>query len=172
MTEITMDTLITEDDRTAYQRGTLAARDDARREEPSEYRYSGRTRAAVMWLRGFDGKPIGGDRTIIDRFDWTTLFERLSGSDGCNFHEGPDGHSRWVCFGDQARPPLPFTRRILILMGVSEDDLETITDYCFANGGYCDCEMIMNTRDHHEALRRRPAWSKRDQAARSATSSA
>jgi len=158
MTEITMDTLITEDDRTAYQRGTLAARDDARREGQANIAYSGRDTRGRHVAAGLTASRSAA-KTIIDRFRLDDTIRAPLGQRWlCNFHEGPDGHSRWCVFGDQARPPLPFTRRILILMGVSEMTSRRSPTTALPTEGYCDCEMIMNTRT---ITRRYPpaAWS-------------
>ncbi|MFG6433151.1 DUF2695 domain-containing protein [Pelomonas parva] len=38
-------------------------------------------------------------------------------------------------------------------MGLTEDESEALFDWCEENGGYCDCEIAANTRQHWEQVR-------------------
>ena len=50
------------------------------------------------------------------------------------------GGDEWKCGG----PEFPYAREILTLMRVPKDDLEKVLEICKANGGNCDCEILMN----------------------------
>lgn len=69
---------------------------------------------------------------------WEEFTERLSGPEGCDFQEGPDGHT-WKCKGGTDKT---FARTILKTM--QNIDVEASLLYFEAHGGYCDCEVLFN----------------------------
>jgi len=66
---------------------------------------------------------------------WEEFLDRLRGPEGCNFK------TTWTCFGGTDKR---FSRRILADMGLSEHAIETSLAYFEDQGGYCDCEVVMN----------------------------
>ena len=69
---------------------------------------------------------------------WEEFYERLSGPEGCNFQKHPSDDLTFTCDGSIKRPK---ATKILHDMGA---DVEASLDYFCANGGYCDCEIILN----------------------------
>ena len=72
--------------------------------------------------------------TIADK-DWREFFDRLEGQ----FDKGG------TCSGKGDRT---LSRKILASMGVSAHRIEECLALFEEHGGYCDCEVIMNARDH------------------------
>ena len=56
---------------------------------------------------------------------------------GIKFQFGGD---EWKCGG----PEFPYAREILTLMRIPQTDQEKVFEICKKNGGYCDCEILMN----------------------------
>lgn len=48
---------------------------------------------------------------------------------------------------------LVLARAVMDEMGLSEEDAEALFDWCEDHGGYCDCEISANTRQHWESSR-------------------
>ena len=48
---------------------------------------------------------------------------------------------------------LILARAVMDELGVSEEDAEALFDWCEDHGGYCDCEISANTRQHWESSR-------------------
>lgn len=65
---------------------------------------------------------------------WQEFVQRLAGPEGCNFQ---DAH--WTCYGD-----LRLAEALLDRMGVSRAGIASSLAYFKVNGGYCDCEILMN----------------------------
>jgi hypothetical protein len=71
---------------------------------------------------------------------WSEFVARLHGLEGCDFHESAAGSLAWTCSahtGDRAAA-------ILRDMGATDEDLLATLDHFDANGGYCDCEILLN----------------------------
>jgi len=51
------------------------------------------------------------------------------------------GGDEWKCGG----PEFPYAREILTAMRIPQIDQEKVLEICKENGGYCDCEILMNT---------------------------
>ena len=64
-----------------------------------------------------------------------TFLVALAGKLGCQCDRG-----EWRCGG----PEFTYARKILTLMKISQADQEKILEICKENGGYCDCEILMN----------------------------
>jgi Protein of unknown function (DUF2695) len=77
--------------------------------------------------------------TTTIQIDWREFFDRLEGPEVCN----EDG--TWTCSG---KSDFPFSRKILASMGVSADHIEECLALFKEHGGYCDCEVVFNARDH------------------------
>lgn len=60
---------------------------------------------------------------------------RLAGNEGCQFSA-----FEWRCGGHE----FIYARKILTLMHISESEQEKLLGLCKENGGYCDCEILMN----------------------------
>ena len=50
------------------------------------------------------------------------------------------GGDEWKCGG----PEFPYAREILTAMRIPQIDQEKVLEICKENGGYCDCEILMN----------------------------
>lgn len=72
---------------------------------------------------------------------WREFAGRLTGPEGCDFHEDEHGAAVWRCDGTPAR-----ARSILRSMNVAADpvDVDGTLAYCASNGGHCDCEILFN----------------------------
>ena len=68
---------------------------------------------------------------------WREFFERLAGPEGCDFK--PSGS--WNCHGGT---DTRFSRRVLVAMGLSEVAIKQTLRYFRLDGGYCDCEIVLN----------------------------
>ena len=68
---------------------------------------------------------------------WQEFIGRLADKEGCNFRE-VDGKAVWDCDSEQDRPR---ARAILTDMGF---DVEKSLLYFEEQGGYCDCEIVLN----------------------------
>lgn len=78
---------------------------------------------------------------------WEEFCERLEGPEGCNFQgEGPA--LTWSCGGGTDKT---HARRILIAMGLSDEDVEWSLGYFEIRGGFCDCEILFNVDGVREA---------------------
>lgn len=69
---------------------------------------------------------------------WEEFYERLSGPEESKSQEHPTGDLASTCDGSIKRPR---ATKILHEMGA---DVEASLDYFAAQGGYCDCEIILN----------------------------
>jgi len=72
---------------------------------------------------------------------WDVFCDRLAGPDGCNWRTGEDGHDTWDCGGGHDKSKA-FT--ILRGMGFSLRDICESLSFFDANGGHCDCEILLN----------------------------
>lgn len=45
------------------------------------------------------------------------------------------------------------SRAVVEELGLSETEAEALWEWCEENGGYCDCEISANTRQHWESVR-------------------
>jgi hypothetical protein len=71
---------------------------------------------------------------------WSEFVARLYGREGCDFRESAAGSLVWSCSAhtrDRAAA-------ILRDMGATDEDLLATFDHFDANGGYCDCEILLN----------------------------
>ncbi len=68
---------------------------------------------------------------------WAEFATRLSGPEGCNLTLDKDGQPTWKCNHDHAK-----ARSILTAMG--NIDIKESISYFEQNGGYCDCEILLN----------------------------
>jgi len=78
---------------------------------------------------------------------WPEFIDRLAGPEGCRFRPGPT----WKCSHTHR-----FTAKILRSMGCL---VERSIGFFIANGGFCDCEVVMNVGA--KPRRGRPARVKR-----------
>ena len=91
-------------------------------------------------------------RTIICALSKEQLeefFERLEGSEGCNFTE--DG--KWICDSKTTS----FSKKILINMNIHPDDISNILTIFKLFGGYCDCEILFNAEERVIELFNKPS---------------
>jgi len=87
------------------------------------------------------------DTLTSDHPRFSEFVERLTGSEGCNFHYDDEDKPHWYCHGhhtdlegrDQDRQ---FARTILTDMGGI--DIDATFAYFDKCGGYCDCEIVFN----------------------------
>ena len=84
---------------------------------------------------------------MFSRIDMERFFERLEGSEGCDFKEevpGDVSSITWkcTCGGDKS-----LSLRILKLMGVSIKDSDEFLNACDKLGGYCDCRICLLTKE-------------------------
>lgn len=73
-----------------------------------------------------------------DHPEWNEFIERLSGQEGCDFKEDKNGKVTWTCKGGTDKTK---ATEILTSMDIS---IPESLEYFEANGGFCDCEIIMN----------------------------
>ena len=75
---------------------------------------------------------------MIEGFPLTQLqlYVFLTALEGkCQFDGGD-----WRCGG----PEFPYAREVLTLMRIPQADQEKVLEICKEQGGYCDCEILMN----------------------------
>lgn len=97
---------------------------------------------------------------------WGDFVDRLSGSEGCNFHRTNPHDPKsatWKCWKCSSRPDFELARPILSKMGC---DVEASIAYFREHGGYCDCEILFNVersaqRNGGRVRRRLPARPRR-----------
>jgi hypothetical protein len=65
---------------------------------------------------------------------WDEFIGRLEGPEGCDFKD-----SGFTCFGDHR-----LSRKILAEMILSEREIEASIKFFEENGGFCDCEVVLN----------------------------
>ena len=73
---------------------------------------------------------------------WKEFLERLKGKEGCNFREEePDNFQSliWDCSGGRDK-----TLATKILKKMNNINLNASLYYYEENGGYCDCEILIN----------------------------
>jgi len=75
---------------------------------------------------------------------WNEFLERLSGPEGCNFHEGVPGDGKTLTWTCDCTETCPLSSRILAEMGLTPDEIEESLEYFCSFGGYCDCEVVLN----------------------------
>ena len=75
----------------------------------------------------------------INHPQWDEFADRLHGPEGCDFREDDSGSPSWRCLGGHS-----LAEGILRDMGASDDDLAATIEYFKRNGGYCDCEILVN----------------------------
>jgi hypothetical protein len=80
-------------------------------------------------------------REVINEF-----LDRLTGKEGCDFvmNEQDPLQSTWNCDGVSHK----HSRKILKSMGLKEYQIEMVLDVAKDNGGYCDCEILLNADDN------------------------
>jgi hypothetical protein len=71
---------------------------------------------------------------------WTEFVDRLGGPEACDFREQADGNVTWACSAHTRDKASAILRH----MGATDDDLLATLDYFDENGGYCDCEILLN----------------------------
>lgn len=71
---------------------------------------------------------------------WDEFCDRLGGPDGCNF-QGEGAELHWTCGGGRDKSA---AIRILLAMGLSEEDVLWSIKYFDQQGGFCDCEILFN----------------------------
>jgi hypothetical protein len=69
---------------------------------------------------------------------WQDFVDRLEGPEGCDFKDGA-GDLTWRCGGDKT-----FSVAIMRAMGLGEEEINATVAYFEQNGGYCDCEVLLN----------------------------
>lgn len=67
---------------------------------------------------------------------WDEFIQRLAGPEGCDFREEPDGRPTSRCQGKK------LTKAVLKAMGGV--NIPASITYFEKNGGYCDCEVVLN----------------------------
>ena len=75
------------------------------------------------------------------------FFERLEGSEGCDFKETVPGDSKtvsWKCSGGNDKS---LAIKILKAMGIGIGEIDQFLQECHENGGHCDCEIIFNAKE-------------------------
>jgi hypothetical protein len=65
---------------------------------------------------------------------WETFLDRLHGAEGCDFRE-----DHWTCFGDHRA-----CVAILTAMGVAPATIGATLVRFKSQGGWCDCEVVLN----------------------------
>ena len=60
---------------------------------------------------------------------------RLAGNEGCQYTG-----FEWRCGGSE----FVYAKKILALMQIPDTEQEKVLELCKENGGYCDCEILMN----------------------------
>jgi hypothetical protein len=65
---------------------------------------------------------------------WEEFLERLSGPEGCDFHE-----DRWTCYNDTRA-----AQALLARMGLSRPAIKLSLGFYRDHGGCCDCEIVFN----------------------------
>ncbi len=84
---------------------------------------------------------------MITKKEMSEFLDRLQGPEGCDFRQpDPDDVNSitWNCAGDN---DTSLSRRTLIDMGRSEEDIKEILDIAATSGGYCDCEITFNATE-------------------------
>ena len=74
------------------------------------------------------------------------FLKRLESPEGCNFREKIKGDPKstvWNCDGNFAR-----SRKILMAMGIPIKEQDDFLEECKEFGGYCDCEILLNSAEH------------------------
>jgi len=75
---------------------------------------------------------------------WREFVTRLSSAEGCDFREETPGDPRtttWKCHGESDKS---FAIGIMRAMGLTEEEIRASVLYFDANGGHCDCEILLN----------------------------
>jgi hypothetical protein len=75
----------------------------------------------------------------LDHGGWTEFRDRLENA--CAFQLAVPGETTWACDCSEV---MPLTRHILDEMGLTGDEVEESIEYLRANGGFCDCEVLLN----------------------------
>ena len=73
-----------------------------------------------------------------------TFLRKLEGAEGCNFRI-ENGRMTWDCKGSEDKT---FAKRILKGMGIPAPHVRNFLEFCEENGGYCDCEIVLNVSEH------------------------
>ena len=82
---------------------------------------------------------------MITKRQMKIFLTTLEGPKGCNFRKDANGKTIWKCNANASKP---IAHRILRSMGVSPANIKEVIDVAErpANGGGCDCEIIMNAK--------------------------
>lgn len=70
---------------------------------------------------------------------WENLYSFLEGEEGCNFRKNGKGETTWDCDGLILSKTKVFCKKNNI-------DFVKVKELCRGTGGYCDCEVLLNTR--------------------------
>src|SRR5262245_35465091 len=70
---------------------------------------------------------------------WQEFMWRLKGPEGLNARLGPGGALQWDCHDD-----LRGSAAVLARMGLTLREIEASCRYFARQGGYCDCEVLLN----------------------------
>ena|SRR5271157_1708888 len=73
------------------------------------------------------------------------FFEKLYGSEGCNFRQDKKGEHHWNCASGDDKT---LTTNILKKMGIADEEIKSFLKKCHKYGGHCDCEIIFNAMEH------------------------
>jgi hypothetical protein len=84
--------------------------------------------------RNQDGEPMTPTHPR-----WNEFCARLEGPEGCNIQTDAEGNVTWQCGGGNDK-----TRAKAILRRMGGIPIQASMDYFEANGGYCDCEILIN----------------------------
>ena len=85
-----------------------------------------------------------GQPMCPDHPQWDEFIDRLEGPEGCDFHlkvPGDQESCTWTC---DATAGFPLATRILVEMGLTPDEIEESLSYFREQGGFCDCEILLN----------------------------
>jgi hypothetical protein len=71
---------------------------------------------------------------------WAEFLERLQGPGGCDFKKDGNGEITWRCKGGKDK-----TLATAIMQSMSDVDVPASLAYFERHGGFCDCEIVLNT---------------------------
>jgi hypothetical protein len=73
---------------------------------------------------------------------WEKFVELLEGPEGINVHEDDVGRSHWSCTANG--PHVHDRTRAILTKHFPDISVEDTLGFFVSNGGYCDCEILMN----------------------------
>jgi len=89
-----------------------------------------------------NARPMGP--MTVDHAQWDEFFDRLFGAGGCNGHHGRPYDSNSTTSTSDSTDAFVSSRRILTEMGLTLNEVEESIEYFQHNGGFCDCEVVLN----------------------------